>query len=294
MTIRARLRTIAALLSALVLSFAALAGTSSVEAAAVTVHITNGLDPASITVPRNTTVTFVNDDAERHRVRTTSAPTEFDSGNLETGQSFAVTLQTTGTYRYRDERNTDDSNYFGQITVSDSVTTTTDPTSPTPPTTAAPMSVSVSIGDSVYVPSSITVAPGGTVTWTNNDDRAHTVTANDRSFDSGIMAAGATWSRTFPNGGTFAYFCELHPDMTGSVVVSASTGGGGGGTTPPPPAPRHPPRPHRPPRRRRRPRRPRPPHPAAVGDQLHPRPPRWRSPAISSHHKPSPSPPAAR
>jgi len=233
-----RLRPIAALFSALVLSCAALTGTGAAQAAAVTVRITSTLSPVSVTVPRDTTVTFVNDDGERHRVRTTSGPAEFDSGNLDSGQVFTVTLRSPGTYQYRDERNPDDVAYFGTITVSDSVsTTTTDPTAPPPTTVAAPSAVSVSIGDRVFVPSSVTVAPGGTVTWTNNDDRPHTVTANDRSFDSGILGAGATWSRTFPNGGTFAYFCELHPDMTGTVTVPLAGGGG----SPPPPATTPPP-----------------------------------------------------
>lgn len=234
----ARFRTIVALLGVLVLSWAALSGPGSADAAALTVSITDGLSPKSVTVPPGTTVTFVNDDAERHRVRTTSGPSEFDSGNLEPGERFSVTLQATGRYSYRDERNAGDAAYFGSITVSSSASATTvDPQAPTPTTLPAPSSVSVSIGNRVYVPFSVTVAPGGTVTWTNDDDRPHTVTANDRSFDSGIMEAGATWSRTFPNGGTFAYFCELHPDMTGSVTVATSTGGGGTPTTTPPPPP---------------------------------------------------------
>ena len=201
----------------------------SAAQASLTIHITSGVDPAVVTVPPGTAVTFVNEDGSRHRMRTTSGPVEFDTGNLEAGQAATVTLTAIGSYSYRDERNTSSTAYVGQIVVSDSVTTTA-PGTPTTQAPPPPTQASVSIGDRIFSPSSITVAPGGTVTWTNNDTRAHTVTAGDRSFDSGLLNPGATWSHTFPTGGTFSYFCDLHPDMTARVVVSS-------GTTPPPPPP---------------------------------------------------------
>lgn len=209
----------------LVLSFA-----PSASAASVTIHINGGLDPASVTVPPNTVVTFVNDDGGRHRMRTTGGPAQFDTGgSLEAaGSSFTVTLTALGSYTYRDERNASAAELAGTIVVSDTVTTTV-PGSPTTVAPPPPMTATVSIGDRIYSPSSVTIAPGGTVTWTNNDSRAHTVTASDRSWDSGLMNTGATWSKTFPAGGTFSYFCDLHPDMTGRVVVSA------GGIQPPAP-----------------------------------------------------------
>ena len=200
----------------------------SANAATVTIHINAGLDPATVTVPPNTAVTFVNDDGGRHRMRTTSGPAQFDTGgDLETaGGSFTVTLTAIGSYAYRDERNTSVAALAGTIIVSDAVTTTV-PGSPTTVAPPPPTTASVTIGDRIFSPSSVTVAPGGTVTWTNNDGRAHTVTATDRSWDSGLLNPGATWSHTFPAGGTFSYLCDLHPDMTGRVVVSA------GGTPPP-------------------------------------------------------------
>jgi plastocyanin len=204
----------------------------SASAASITIHINGGLDPATVAVPPNTVVTFVNDDGARHRMRTTGGPAQFDTGgSLEAaGSSFTMTLTALGTYTYRDERNAEVAELAGTIVVTDTVTTTV-PGSPTTVAPPPPMTATVSIGDRIYTPSSITIAPGGTVTWTNNDGRAHTVTATDGSWDSGLMNTGATWSRTFPAGGTFSYFCDLHPDMTGRVVVSA------GGTQPPGPTP---------------------------------------------------------
>jgi predicted secreted protein with PEFG-CTERM motif len=67
---------------------------------------------------------------------------------------------------------------------------------------------------------------GGTVTWENVDNAAHTVTSGspadgpDGVFDSSlIMAGGATFSHTFDDVGTYDYFCMVHPWMQGSVIV---------------------------------------------------------------------------
>jgi plastocyanin len=77
----------------------------------------------------------------------------------------------------------------------------------------------VSIAGMAFSPASITTTTGTTVTWTNNDNMAHTVTANDNSFDSGSISAGGTFSKTFSTVGSFAYHCSIHPSMTGTVVV---------------------------------------------------------------------------
>ena len=77
----------------------------------------------------------------------------------------------------------------------------------------------VSIKDFAFNPGSITVASGTTVTWTNDDTAGHTVTADDGSFDSATVAAGATFSQAFGTAGTFTYHCNLHSSMTATVVV---------------------------------------------------------------------------
>jgi len=65
----------------------------------------------------------------------------------------------------------------------------------------------------------LTVPVGTTVTWTNQDNMVHTVTAVDGSFDSGFLDAGATWSYTFDTPGEFEYFCAPHPWMRAKVIV---------------------------------------------------------------------------
>jgi plastocyanin len=77
-----------------------------------------------------------------------------------------------------------------------------------------------------YVPPEITVIPGTTITWTNDDATIHTVTEGTPSgvggtpaFDSSIISPGATWEHTFDTAGEFDYYCTLHPFMTGKVIV---------------------------------------------------------------------------
>lgn len=79
--------------------------------------------------------------------------------------------------------------------------------------------VRVSIKNLAYDSASVEIAPGTTVTWTNGDPLAHTVTATEGAFDSGEIAPGESWSYTFTKAGTFDYACTPHPFMTGRVVV---------------------------------------------------------------------------
>jgi plastocyanin len=65
----------------------------------------------------------------------------------------------------------------------------------------------------------ITVKTGTTVEWVMRDQMPHTVTSDSGAFDSGRLGAGGTFSHTFDKPGTYDYFCQLHPDMRGTVVV---------------------------------------------------------------------------
>jgi len=85
---------------------------------------------------------------------------------------------------------------------------------------AAPAKVQkVAIQNFAFAPQVIVVAPGTTVTWTNSDDDPHTVTATDKSFHSAAMDTDESYSFTFTRPGEYAYFCSLHPHMTGKVIV---------------------------------------------------------------------------
>jgi plastocyanin len=87
---------------------------------------------------------------------------------------------------------------------------------------------SVSIEDFYFEPSEAAVQAGDTITWTNEGNHPHTVTADDGSFDSGTLQPGESYSHTFQNAGMVPYHCSIHPFMTGSVSVGQS----GGGTAP--------------------------------------------------------------
>ena len=82
----------------------------------------------------------------------------------------------------------------------------------------------VSMIDDSFQPATITITVGDTVTWVNNEDRPHTATAEDGSFDSGTLELNGQFSHTFTSAGTFAYFCEFHGaaggvGMSGTVIV---------------------------------------------------------------------------
>jgi plastocyanin len=92
----------------------------------------------------------------------------------------------------------------------------------------------VTIAGFAFSPSTVTVSVGDTVTWTNNDGATHTATADGGQFDTGnISGGGGSDSVTFNSAGTFAYHCQIHSAMTGTVVVRAASRGGGSPTTPP-------------------------------------------------------------
>ncbi|HZU13663.1 MAG TPA: plastocyanin/azurin family copper-binding protein [Chloroflexota bacterium] len=74
--------------------------------------------------------------------------------------------------------------------------------------------------DALYEPNPIRVRVGQVVAWVNKDHEAHTVTADDGSFDSGPIAYGSTWRWVFARPGTYAYFCTLHPGMHGVIIVT--------------------------------------------------------------------------
>ena len=85
----------------------------------------------------------------------------------------------------------------------------------------------VTIGESGgkyhFNPTTAFVNVGGTVTWTNGSDAAHTVTSDSGSeLGSSTLSAGKTFSHTFAATGTFSYHCTIHTYMVGKVVVLAA------------------------------------------------------------------------
>jgi plastocyanin len=78
----------------------------------------------------------------------------------------------------------------------------------------------VAIRDFAFAPAEIRVRAGETVRWTNQDGTAHSVTARDGAFDSGLLQPGASFERRFETPGRYPFACVPHPYMTGVVVVA--------------------------------------------------------------------------
>jgi plastocyanin len=78
---------------------------------------------------------------------------------------------------------------------------------------------SVDIAKFAFAPNDITVTPGTTVVWTNHDETPHQVAASGKAFVSPAMDTNDRFEYTFTVEGDFAYFCTLHPFMTGVVHV---------------------------------------------------------------------------
>ena len=90
-------------------------------------------------------------------------------------------------------------------------------TSPTPvPSTGT---VQIDIKGFAFVGQTVRVAPGTKIIWKNFDDAPHNVVGPD--FTSPVLAKGQSYSHTFSKEGTFTYYCGLHPNMKGEVVVRA-------------------------------------------------------------------------
>jgi plastocyanin len=70
-----------------------------------------------------------------------------------------------------------------------------------------------------FEPKVITVPPGTTVTWTNQDGSNHNVTV--AGSQSGRLHMDSSWSHTFEDAGQYDYHCSMHPRMTGTVIVEA-------------------------------------------------------------------------
>jgi plastocyanin len=90
---------------------------------------------------------------------------------------------------------------------------------------AAATGTEVKIDNFTFAPQRVTIKPGTTVTWINEDDIPHTIAATGKAFRSKVLDTDDRFSFTFTTAGTFEYFCSLHPHMTGTIVVEPATGG---------------------------------------------------------------------
>jgi len=72
-----------------------------------------------------------------------------------------------------------------------------------------------------FDPETLTVKPGDTIVWINNDPFPHTATSTGGDFDSRAIATGGRWQYAASRRGVLPYGCSLHPTMKATLRVSA-------------------------------------------------------------------------
>ena len=97
-----------------------------------------------------------------------------------------------------------------------------DPSSPDSDGASPAPKTTVDIIDFAYHPRELRVAAGTAVTFVNRDGEPHTITALDRSFDSGALDGKSAWIHRFRTPGRYAFLCGFHPYMRGTIVVTGA------------------------------------------------------------------------
>jgi plastocyanin len=82
----------------------------------------------------------------------------------------------------------------------------------------------ITIDEYMFVPSELTVSAGTKVTWINHDQVPHTIvdSAIPKLFRSSALDTNDSYSFTFIKPGNYRYFCTLHPQMIGTITVTAA------------------------------------------------------------------------
>jgi plastocyanin len=192
--------------------------------------------PSTLTIAAGGRVTFLNDDDREHTATATAGA--FDTGVLAEGGSAAESFPTAGTFAYLCAIHPE---MTGTVTVRATVGTGPPAPASTPPPVATPRPsptpvpdlhgassqiTDASIADFAFEPSGLEIRAGDTIRWRNDGAAPHTVTAEDGTFDSGLVPTGATFERRFDEVGSYAFVCSFHPAMTGTVRVTAAAGAG--------------------------------------------------------------------
>jgi plastocyanin len=167
------------------------------------------------TVPVGGTLTWSNLGSQAHTV--TAADGSFDSGLVAPGSTASIEFDTPGVFSYTCSPHP----WMKGIVV-----VSPDATSDGP----SMAMVEGSVSDINSWGFAVSVQPGQSVAWSNLGSQAHSVTAADGSFDTGLVAPGASATLEFDTPGLFAYVCTPHPWMKGSVAVNPVTGQEAAGT----------------------------------------------------------------
>jgi len=97
------------------------------------------------------------------------------------------------------------------------------PTSTPLPAASNPVSATVGvtgIRSYFWLPAEVTIAPGGSVTWAWSGNEFHDVHVEALGFVSGDPVKAGSFTLTFPEAGTYAVHCAVHPNtMRGTITV---------------------------------------------------------------------------
>jgi plastocyanin len=171
-------------------------------------------DPAYVTVPAGTTITWVNRDRELHTV---TSDVGLFNGELGPRGRFAFTFSEPGVYFFYCQPH---DWMIGEVTVV-AADQAVDGAVSAASAGLNQAGVDVSMLGYEFQPASITLPVGGFVSWTNFDSEQHTATSFDTgTWSTGVLSGGQSEAVQFLEAGTYAYLCEIHPSMTGEVVVT--------------------------------------------------------------------------
>lgn len=112
----------------------------------------------------------------------------------------------------------------GAVSETESTSTSSPPSERTTVTSSSPTTTEESKEASITIENfsfegATNVTVGTTVTVTNHDGVTHTWTSADGVWNSGGLGGGESFEFTFDEPGEYAYFCSIHPTMTGTVIV---------------------------------------------------------------------------
>jgi plastocyanin len=171
-------------------------------------------------VPAGSTITWVNEGAVQHSA--TADDGSFDTGLLDPGAQAAVTLNTPGSYPYYCTLHGAAGGTGMAATIS---VVAGGGAAGVPPVEADDegQAAIVQMLDFEFNPVALTVPAGSTITWLNQGAAQHSATASDGSFDTGLLAAGASADLAFDVPGTYAYYCTLHGTANGGGMAGTIT-----------------------------------------------------------------------
>ena len=89
-----------------------------------------------------------------------------------------------------------------------------------PAATAA--ATTITLEHFMFTPATLTVPVGTTVRWHNLDGEPHTTVSVDGLFRSDALDQGDSYAYTFKAAGKYRYVCSIHPQMVGTIVVTAA------------------------------------------------------------------------